>query len=108
MELKETKEMALFIIEASESISKSWVDGKFEPGKLVNMLPLIIKAPEAIKGSEKIYEEFKVASSEARAALIEEMKQSLDLENDVLEYKIEAALVFANQAAIFWAAMKGK
>jgi aspartate/methionine/tyrosine aminotransferase len=105
--MKEVKELAMFIIEAGMALDKSLIDKKIDASDLVNFLPILLKAPEALKGTDKIIEEYKASSREQRDALVNEIKEALDLKSDSLENKIEASLVFANQMMIFVSAIKG-
>lgn len=104
--MKEAKELVLFMVEAGNSIDKSFSDGKIDSSDLVNLLPLVLKAPEALKGIDKIVDELKAASSQQREVLVQEVKDALDLRSDKTEKMIEASLVFANQIIAYLSLIK--
>jgi hypothetical protein len=98
----------MFMVDVGQSIDKSLSDKKLDASDLVNFLPLILKAPEALKGCDKILEEFKASSTSSREELIKEVKASLVLQNDKLEFLIEESLVFANHVASFVKLVRSK
>jgi hypothetical protein len=93
--IKETKDVLKFAISLGEAIDLSLADGKFGIEDLGNMIAPMVSAGEAFAGIDQVKAELSDLDQAERDELVQYAKDELQLSNEGLEQKIEAALKMA-------------
>jgi hypothetical protein len=90
--LKETKELVSFVCALANSIGKISANGKPALRDIMHLVPLIHKLPTAMDGIADIPQEIKAMSEADVVALVQSIKDDLDLPQDKIEAAIEDSL----------------
>jgi hypothetical protein len=90
--IKETKELVLFVAKLSSSIGHAMEDGKLSFLDMAKMVPLLMKAGDALDGIEQIPAELLDLDAAERQELLDAFNSEFSLPNDKAEAIIEKAL----------------
>lgn len=90
--MKELKEAVCFGISFLEAGFEAMSDGKVDFTDIPQLLGPLMQAGSAIEGADKIMGEIKALDEASKQKLMAEVKEEFDLENDVLEARIEGAI----------------
>ena len=90
--MKELKEAVIFGVSFLEAGFEAMSDGKVDFTDIPKLLGPLMQAGAAIEGAEKILGEIKAMDEAAKKSLMEEVKKEFDIENDLLEARIEGAI----------------
>lgn len=97
--MKEAKEFASFAIKIGMHLEKHLGDKKIDVNELLEYLPLLLVAPDAIKGINLIDDEWKKANLLDKQMLIKDIEVELNLSNKKTEEIIECSLRIALDVA---------
>lgn len=92
--IKELSEAIIFGISMGEALDLSLADGKIDLADLGILMGPFMKAPDAIEGIGKVKDEIKDLDAAEMEQIKQMVKDELDLSDDKLEEKIEAAVDF--------------
>lgn len=90
--MKELKEAVGFVCSLANSIGKMSENGTPTLRDAMHLVPLLYKLPTAIDGASEIPAEVGAMSEEDLAALVQSVKDDLDLPQDKVEAAIEDGL----------------
>ena len=94
-DIRNLKELMLFICRLVKGIDKTLEDGKFTFIELTNFIGAAQAIPAAVEGLNEIPLEFKDLSEEEQAELVQYVADEFDLNNDAVEVWIEKAFNIA-------------
>lgn len=101
---QELKELVSFVLTLGESLEDALADKKFELAELALLMPVLMQAPTAFSGLEKLKDlELDAATVHE---LVEFVKADLDLDHDGVEDKVEKGLELAANAYSFFLMFK--
>jgi len=92
MNLKETKELVLWVASLANVMGEALEDGKISFTELPKFYGPLMNAGKAINGLKELPAELKAVTAEELSMLVEEVKEELDLPQDKVEMIVEKAL----------------
>lgn len=95
MAISNLKKIASFGITLGGNVAKILQDGKVTLAEGLSLLPDLLQISDIVASIPAIKEEFKAMTSEDRAELNSYIAENFDIDNDVLEAKIEKAVAAA-------------
>ena len=92
MPTKELKDVVAFVVSLANAVGKSYEDGKFDIGDIVEFITPLRRLYVAYEGIERIDDELKSLTEAEFAELVEYVKTEFDIPQETVEKVVEYAL----------------